>query len=315
MQISDGIGRRIKLHDLHILMAVAETGSMGKAAQRLNTSQPNISRSIATLEQMFGVQLLERSSQGVEPTEYGRALIDCGLSVFDGLHQGVKNIEFLADPSVGELRIGANHFLTTSFVPSIIDRLSRRYPGITFHIESGDGKAVVQKLKNREVDLLVTWKSPHHLDESISFAPLYEDAQVVVAGAQSPWAKRRKIKLAELLDEPWVLSPPYEGTLGAMAMRLFSAGGLAPPRTTVFSFVTDARLSLLGSGRFLTICTTSALKLPRARPDIKILPVDVPIESVPIGIASLKNRMLSPVTRLFVEQAKEVAAPLAKMKR
>src|ERR1700752_5000134 len=101
MQMSDRIGRRIKLNDLHVLMTVVQAGSMSKAASLLNTGQPAISRSIAVLEHTVGVRLLERHRQGVEPTEYGRALLDGGLAVFDDLRQAVKKIEFIADPTVG----------------------------------------------------------------------------------------------------------------------------------------------------------------------------------------------------------------------
>src|SRR5215470_10445403 len=128
MQLSDRIGRRLKLQDLHVLMTVVEAGSMGKAAEHLNTVQPSISRSIAELEHALGVRLLDRHRQGVEPTAYGRALLDCGTAVFDDLRQGVKNIEFLADPATGEARIGGNPFLTANFACVVVDRLSRRYP-------------------------------------------------------------------------------------------------------------------------------------------------------------------------------------------
>src|SRR3954469_15139234 len=134
MQLSDRIGSRMKLQDLHVLMSVVHAGSMGKAAQILNTTQPNISRSIAELEHALGVRLLDRHRQGVEPTEYGRALLDCGVAVFDNLRQGVKNIEFLADPAAGEVRIGCPPALATSFVSAVIDRLSRRHPRIVFHL-------------------------------------------------------------------------------------------------------------------------------------------------------------------------------------
>src|SRR5213075_1735695 len=127
MQLSDRIERRMKLRDLHILMTVVQAGSMGKAAERLNTTQPAISRSIAELEHALGVRLLDRHRQGIEPTEYGRALLDCGVAVFDDLRQGVKNIEFLADPAAGQVRIGCNPFLAASFVSTVIDRLSRHY--------------------------------------------------------------------------------------------------------------------------------------------------------------------------------------------
>src|SRR5713226_6105938 len=99
---------------------------MGKAAQRLHTSQPAISRSIAELEHALGVRLLDRHRQGIEPTEYGRALLDCGVAVFDDLRQGVKNIEFLADPTAGEVRLGTSPVLAATFVSAVVDRLSRR---------------------------------------------------------------------------------------------------------------------------------------------------------------------------------------------
>jgi DNA-binding transcriptional LysR family regulator len=76
MQLGGRIGRRMKLQDLHILMSVVQAGSMGKAAERLNSTQPAISRSIAELEHALGVRLLDRHRQGVELTESGRALLD-----------------------------------------------------------------------------------------------------------------------------------------------------------------------------------------------------------------------------------------------
>src|SRR3954469_9523451 len=138
MQMSDRIGRRMQVHDLHVLMAVVQAGSMNKAAALLNTGQSAISRSIADLERAIGVRLLDRSRQGIEPTEYGRALLDCGTAVFDDLRQGVKNIEFLADPAAGEVRIGSIAPVAASFVSAVVDRLSRRYPRIVFHLVTTD---------------------------------------------------------------------------------------------------------------------------------------------------------------------------------
>src|SRR4051812_7216164 len=134
MQLSDRIGRRLKLHDIHVLMAVVQAGSMNKAAALLNTTQSAISRSIADLESTMGVKLFDRSPQGIAPTACGRALLDGGVAVFDDLRQTVKNIEFLTDPTVGEVRIGSNPFLAASFASAVIDRLSRRYPRIVFHL-------------------------------------------------------------------------------------------------------------------------------------------------------------------------------------
>src|SRR5438876_7637708 len=85
MQFSDRIGRRMKLHDIHVLIAVVQAGSMGKAAALLNTTQSAISRSIADLENTMGVRLLDRSPKGIEATKYGETLLRRSISVFDEL--------------------------------------------------------------------------------------------------------------------------------------------------------------------------------------------------------------------------------------
>ena len=312
MQLSERIGRRLKLQDLHVLMTVIQAGSMGKAAERLNTSQPNVSRSISDLERAFGVRLLDRLTRGVEPTAFGRALLDCGLAVFDDLRQGVKNIEHLADPTVGELRIGANHFLAASIVPAVIDRLAASHPGITIHLVAGDGRSNLRKLKERELDLLFAWKSPPYSEGSLAFEKLYEESLVIVAGARHPLTKRRKVRLAELLDEPWVLP---EGDIGPVALSIFGSAGLEIPRGRVLCFSTDVRLMLLESGRFLTISATSMLHLPKERPEVKILPVDVKAPRVPIGIFTLKNRAVSPVAQLFSDYAREAAKRMTRIEK
>src|SRR5215475_317367 len=115
------IGRRLKLRDLHILSTVVQWGSMAKGASHLGMSQPAVSEAIASLENALQVRLLDRSSRGVEATVYARALLKRGHVVFDELKQGIRDIEFLADPTVGEVRIGCPESMVAGFVPAIID--------------------------------------------------------------------------------------------------------------------------------------------------------------------------------------------------
>ena len=105
MDLDDRALRRLKLSDLRLFHAVVQRGGMAKAAAHLSISQPAVSKAIAALEHTLGVRLLERHPQGVEPTLFGRALLKGGIAVFDELKQSMKEIEFLADPTAGELRI------------------------------------------------------------------------------------------------------------------------------------------------------------------------------------------------------------------
>ena len=155
MQWADRIGRRIRLRDLHVLHAVAQAGTMTKAAGQLAISVPVVSKTIADLEHTVGVPLLDRSPQGVEPTAYGRALLRRGLAAFDELRQGVRDIEFLSDPASGEVRIASTAPLAASFVCGVIDRLSRRYPRIVLYPTVADTEILRRDLEERSVDLLI----------------------------------------------------------------------------------------------------------------------------------------------------------------
>jgi len=307
MQLGERIGRRMKLQDLHVLMIVVQAGSMRKAATLLNTSQPAISRSIAELEGAIGVRLLDRNPQGVEPTAYGRALLDGGAAAFDDLQQAVKNIEFLADPTGGDVRVGSIIPLAASFVSAVVDKLSRRYPRIVFHVEAAQMEALRRELSERNVDLLIAPRLELFTDEQFGFETLYDETFVVVVGINSPLAKRRRIELAELINEPWALPPP-DRALGPIFRQVFRAGGLDYPSTTVVTVSPEVRISLLATGRFLSVFPAAASR----RTDLKVLPVNLPMAPVPVGIVTLKNRTLSAVVQLFIEQAREVAKSLAK---
>ena len=295
-------------------MAVAQAGTMGKAAQLLNTTQPNISRSIADLERALGVRLLDRGRHGIEPTESGRALLTCGVAVFDDLRQGIKRIEFLADPTAGEVRIGCSPFLAASFVPAVIDQLSRRCPRIVFHlVATPTGHTLHRELSERNVDLLITRKFDPIADEQMEFESLFNEPYVVAAGAQSPWVRRRRIELAELIHEPWTLPLPGSMT-GSVAAEAFRARGLDYPPTTVATDNAQARISLVAAGRFLTMLQASILRFSSQQPEIKVLPVRPAIADIPVGVVTLKNRTISPVAQLFIDTACEVAKHLAKKK-
>ena len=313
MQLSDRIGNRMKLQDLHVLMTVVQAGSMGKAAQILNTTQPNISRSIGELEQALGVRLLDRHRQGIEPTEYGRALLDCGVAVFDDLRQGMRNIAFLADPTAGELRIGTTTFLAASFVSALVDRLSRRYPRIVFHLVTGYTETLHRELAERNVDLLIIRGSGPIADQRYDFEFLFDDSYVVATGAQNQWVRRRRIEIAELANELWVLPPP-DSVIGSIVTDAFRASGLDYPRVSVVTDCPHMRISLLATGRFVTIFPASAFRFLTKRSELKILPVELPTALRPNGIVTLKNRALSPVARLFIDCAREVAKTPTKRK-
>jgi DNA-binding transcriptional LysR family regulator len=311
MQWADRIGRRIKLRDLHVLQAVVQSGSMTKAAGELAISVPVVSKAIAELEYTVGVPLLDRSPQGVEPTAYGRALLRRGVAAFDELRQGVKDIEFLADPTTGEVRVASTAPLAASFVAGVIDRLSKRYPRFVFHLTAADTPLMSRELAERTVDLVIGRRFGPLADARFDFESLYDNPYVIMAGAKSPWVRKRRVELAELIDEAWVLPAP-DSSVGSFVGEAFRAGGLDYPRPAVVAFAYEVRVSLLATNRYLTILPESVLHFPATHPRLRRVPVELRLKRMPIGIVTLKGRTLSPAAQLFIDCAREVAKPLVK---
>ncbi len=303
-ELPDRIARRLTLRDLDVLLAVAAEGSMGKAAARLHTSQPAISRTIAELERTLGVPLFERHRGGVAPTSYGRALAACGAEVFDDLRRGINRIEWLTDPTRGEVIVGCNPVLAASFVAAVIEAVTRRHPGITFRLIVGPSKELRQRLHERDVDILVT-RDLAQDDQPLTSEQLFEDSFVVAVGAGNPLARQRRLGLRNLERQSWVL-PPSESLIGRLAHDAFLAEGLTPPRAAVTAIPLDARLSLLATGRFVTILPLSALRLPRPRGDVQRL--FIPLKPrVPNVLLTIKERASAPQVQTFRQIAFAVA--------
>src|SRR5258705_717346 len=205
------VGRQLRLRDLHVLQAVTQFGSMAKAAAHLSVTQPAISQSIADLEAIIGVRLLDRGPRGVMPTLYGEALMRRGVEALDALKQGMRDIEFLTDPGSGEVSVGGDmSYIAGGFMAAIIERLSERHPRLTVHVvetTTAAGGPAFRELRDREVDVMLGRLSTPLPDDDLMVEKLLDEAIVVVANTRNKWAGRHKIALEDLQDEPWILAP------------------------------------------------------------------------------------------------------------
>src|SRR3954465_1362685 len=305
------ISRRIKLRQLTVFIAVVEYGSMAKAAEHLSISQPVISKMIATLEQTLGVPLLERSRLGVEPTLYGKALLKRSIALCNDLRSGVDELQSLADPTMGELRIGSTEPVMAGLLPTIIDRLSRQYPKLALHVIEGEPPELQDRhLRNHDIDLMIGRLPNPTPAADTDVQVLLHESGVVVAGLKNPWMRRRKIRLAELIHERWCL-PPRDSFPGGWIANAFHASGLEVPRASVTVYSILMQTTLLSTGRFLSFLPATMLHFSAKRLSMKVLPVEMPIQMWPIGIVTLKGRTPNPAQRLLVECAREIARPLA----
>ena len=300
------IGRRLRLRDLHVLSTVVRTGSMARAAADLGVSQPVVSEAIADLEATIGVRLLDRTRRGVSPTLYGQAMLQRSQIAFDELRQGIRDIEFLADPTIGEVRIGCPESLAVGVLPPIIAELSRRFPRVRFQVtqvNTLNPRLEFPELRERKLDVvlarLVETFDAFDYAEDLNVEKLLDDYLVVVAGASSPWAARQQIELAELAQTPWIL--PLNSWNSRRVDEAFRAIGMPMPEVLVDTFSYALRTQLLASGRFVAAIPASTMG---AGDLLKILPVALPDKPWPVAMVTLKDRTLSPVAQQIVECAR-----------
>lgn len=302
---TDRVLRRIKLNDLRLLQGVVQQGGMAKAAAHLNLSQPAVSKAIAALEHTIGIRLFDRTSQGIEPTLYCQALLKGSVAVFDDLKQSIKQIEFLADPAAGELRLGCVEPVIIGILPAVIDRLSRRFPRIVVHVAITDSLRLQRDLRARNFELAIG-RVEMPVADDLQAEMLCNERLYVVAGTRSPWVRKRSIDLADLMEEQWTLPPP-DSIPGTVITKIFRANDLDVPRRGVVAFSIPLHCNLLGSGRFLTILPGFVLRSYRRSLSLKILPVKLSQPPAAYWIVTLKNRTLNPIASPFIDCAREVA--------
>jgi DNA-binding transcriptional LysR family regulator len=294
MDWSDRIGSRIKLRDLHILMAIADTGSMAKAAAKLRISHPAISKTISDMEGTLGVRLLDRGSQGAELTAYGEVLLRCGINI-------------LSDPNSGDVRLGCTEIVIHSLAPTIVRKFSQKYPGVQLDVKlTNPGEYQIQELRERKIDLLITRATGQRLEDDFHSEVLFDEPFVFVVGAQSEFARKRRVALKDIIKSNWVL-PSYDSAPGVLIAGVFRANDFQPPRPAIKTVSIQLTKSLIASGEFVGILPTSVAALDAHHAALRVLPFKSSGPRISAEIVFLKNRTLSPAVELFIKCAREVA--------
>lgn len=295
----DRIGRRLRLKDLHTLEVVAEAGSMAQASRQLALSQPAISKAIVDMEHALGATLLERSAHGVELTESGRLLLSRSRIIFDELREGVKDIQNLSDPTRGEIRIGTTEPIT-GFLSEVICQLSRAYPHIRYQVAVSDTTTLVRDLRERALDVVISRWTQEAVADDLATEVLASAPLAVMAERGHPLVKRKKLALADTIDEAWTLSPP-DSFLGRVVVDVFRRRKLPLPAAIVTTLSVHMRLNLLASGRYLTMLPARMVRQRANKAWLRALNIDLPESAGPIASITVKKRTIGGALRHFQE--------------
>ncbi|GAA0574435.1 LysR family transcriptional regulator [Craurococcus roseus] len=304
------VSRSVRLRDLHVFVAAAQAGGMTRAATELGMTQPAVSQHVADLEKAVGQPLLERGQGGVAPTPFGDALLRRAAEALDALDQGLREVDFLADPGAGEVRVGASEpYIAGGFLAAAIAQVRRHHPRLAVRVADVDTGALdFGGLRDRSLDVVLGRMPAVDACEDIEAEVLFEEPILVVAGARSAWARARATALRDLAAAPWILGPP-----GTAVRRLvadaFRAEGLEPPAAAVSTHSMQLRMQLLSEDDYVSSLPASLLRVNGRRWDLRALPMALG-RPVPVVAATLRRRGLSPAVRLFLDHLRTATAEL-----
>ena len=213
---------------LELLVAVAETGSLGQAAERFSISQPSASERMRTLERRLGVQLLYRSTAGSRLTPAGLVVTDWARDLLDRARAFTEGVAALKSEQAGRLRIAASLTLAEHLVPGWLTALRLNQPGLHVGLHVMNSSHVVEAMRRDDADLgfIETPSVPHDLRS----ATVGRDRLVVVTAPDHPWASRRTPLSGPVLSAaPLLLREAGSGTRETLKQALHTYGGPAEP--------------------------------------------------------------------------------------
>lgn len=297
---------RLKLRQLRLLTAVAEEGTVLKGSQALNIAQPAATKSIKELEDALGVQLFERSSRGVTPTDFGQVMIKHAKLILTQLRHASEEMQSLDEGLSGRVFVGTLLAASPSLLPRSLAVLMARRPGIAITVTEGTIDRLMPSLRTGDIDVVLGRLSEYREREGLQQELLYLDSISIVVRSGHSLTKRQDLKLADLVDQAWIMPPP-QTSLRRQLDFAFRREGLEPPIDVIES------ISILTNHALLT-ATDMIAAMPHqvacVQAGLEILPIAIEAASSRIGATTRANVTPSAAAEYFMEIVREIAAEI-----
>ncbi|OZI77728.1 LysR family transcriptional regulator [Bordetella genomosp. 12] len=293
--------RRLRGAHLALLVALDDTGSLSKAADRIGVSQPAATKALREIETMFGAQLFNRSSKGMEPNELGRSIIRGALRLRAEV-TAIRNemAQILSGAGV-RLSVGAVMGAVPVVLSSAVAALHQSYPELSLEVSEGTSANLLRMLDQRLIDLAIARPSVSPHSNAYDFTPLNPEHLLLVVGPKSPLAKRRKLKLQDLAGCRWLVFPP-QMPMRRLLEEEFVDAGIDFPVSVIETDSTFATTTFLGEyENLIAVMPNSVADYMSARKLVTVLPVRIRRQADPYGIVTRKGTPISPVMQRFTD--------------
>lgn len=297
---------RLKFKYLKLLVTVGEQQNIFKAAQLLNIAQPAATKIIRDIEIALDLTLFERSSRGVVPTMYGDILIKHAKLVLAQVKHASEELSTVQGGLSGRVTVGTLLAASASLLPRAIARLKKDRPNVSVVVVEGTADKLMSALKLDDIDLMVGRIPEVSPEEDLSNEVLYYEPISLVARADHPLQQKKGLKLADLLDQEWIL-PARETLLRKEIDDIFHRQGLHLPANATESVSMLTNRMLLKETDMISALPNEVILTYEEIGWLKRLPIDLGAQPGPVGITTRTNRELPPVSQYLLRALREEA--------
>jgi DNA-binding transcriptional LysR family regulator len=297
---------------LLVLHEAARTGSLTLAAEALSYTTSAVSQQIALLERETGAQLLERHARGVRLTEAGRVLAEHAATVLADLEAAEDALDAVLHGAGGRLRFASFPTANAVLMPRAVAAFRPRHPGVELVLSEQDRDDGLAGVANRELDLALVYEFslvPIVVPATVELRPLLVDAVYIMLPASHRLAHLRRLRMADLADEPWIQGVRSGSTLDVLPLAA-RASGFEPQIVFRTNDQTTVR-GLVAAG--LGIAMVPSLIVQSLPPDVVVLPLDEPALTRTVMVASPSSRPV-PAGAAMIEALETAAAGLDKVR-
>ncbi len=291
--------RHLSLRHLTLIDAIAREGTLLGASQAVGLTQSAVTKALQEVEAVLGTRLFDRSNRGVLPTQAGEVLVAHARLVLTQLRHAGQELEDLASGSGGRVAVGILVSAAVTLLPRAIAQVRQARPSLAVRVVEGTNDVLMPMLRSGELDLVVGRLSSFSSGAGIAEETLCDDIARIVVRAGHPLLARKGLRLADLLDESWIL-PPHETSMRRQIDEAFRADGLPPPANSVesVSILTNRSLVLLAD--YLVVWPVQLARFEAGQGLVAALDVPLPATARPIGISTRRGARLSPAAETLI---------------
>lgn len=298
---------RLKLRQLHLIVALDDQRNMHRAAERLHLTQPACTRLLVQIERALGMPLFERTANGMIPTAAGVAMVQGAREVIGSLARTGDEMSAIDSGVTGLVKVGALVPAAPSLLPRTIARFKAARPRVTVVVVEGTLAHLVGMLREGVLDLVVGRLSSDLSTVGLAIQPLRLEPMRVVVRADHPLLGRRRLKLGQLTDETWVM-PDREAPYRRRLEAAFLAEGAQPPVRLVESVSVLVNVALAAETDFLCVMPGNVAEPHVTAGRLAFLPVVLPDPTGPVGIIRRAVRGANPALQAFIDELTAQAA-------